>query len=153
MQRFKFISFSFIFCMALSACGMDIESESQLAIREAVSREGISSECSCAMTVSGVVSSDYVAHANELIRIDMRGKMSSDVVTIRLPISDASNIGMPIEIATVNSGGAEDGSIVRIESEWQTIYPTIYSSLDVTNSEIMTRLVSTGEGWIVTGLH
>lgn len=153
------IFFSSLFAIGsiaiFSACETeDIEGESHAEIAsDTPENTAISDVCSCALVVSEIVSSDYVAHANELVRVDMLGKFAPDIVTISLPISNVSNRGMPIEVATMNQGGAEDGSILRIAADQQKIYPTIHSTLDMKDREVMVRLTSTGDGWIVVSIR
>lgn len=145
---------TFALITTLLACGVDgLESEAPanlVATPEQATTGHLSNTCACVMTVSNVITDDYTAHVNELVQINMLGKDAPDVVRIFLPIADVSNQGQPIEIATINSGGAEDGSILRIVGNGQTIFPTTNQYLDSKDREVMFRLISNGTGWVVT---
>jgi hypothetical protein len=138
----------------LSACGIDDikpdPSAGLTAVSEQLPGDRLGTTCSCTMTVSDIITEDYTAHVNELVQINMLGKAAPDVVHIFLPVADESNKGQPIEIATINSGGAEDGSILRLVGDGQTIYPTGNQYLDSFNREVLFRLISNGSGWVVT---
>jgi hypothetical protein len=103
------------------------------------------------LIISPIVSSDYAASIGELVQIDMRGKMAPDVLTIALPEATATNVGQSVIVVTVNSGGAEDGSRVRMSAS-SNIHPpsaTYYDSV----GEVIQTLTSTGTYWVLTSGH
>lgn len=152
--RFKSTALAIALLAMLSACGIDDikpdPSANLVAVSEQAPGDRLGTTCSCTMTVSDVITDDYTAHVNELVQVNMLGKAAPDVVHIFLPVADEFNRGQPIEIATVNSGGAEDGSVLRLVGDNQTIFPTGNQYLDSFNREVFFRLISNGAGWVVT---
>ena len=69
-----------------------------------------------AWAVTPVITTDYAPAWGELVRINMAGKVAPESVTIKLPASDKTTVGQCIAVVTVNQGGAEDGSAIRITS-------------------------------------
>ena len=67
-------------------------------------------------TVAPIVTTDYAPAWGELVRVNMSGKVAPESVAIKLPASDKTTIGQCIAVVTVNQGGAEDGSAIRITS-------------------------------------
>jgi hypothetical protein len=99
-------------------------------------------------SITPVVTNDYDASIGELVQVDMSGKAAPDVVTIRLPVPTSANAGQSIAINTVNAGGAEDGSRVRLSSPVQ-IKPPCANICD-SYGEVMQSVTSAGTYWVLT---
>ncbi len=99
-------------------------------------------------SITPVVTSDYTAGIGELVQVDMAGKVAPDVVTIFLPAAAMANAGQSIVIVTVNMGGAEDGSKVRLSAS-TNIAPAGETYCDSVG-EVMQTVTSTGTNWVLT---
>jgi hypothetical protein len=99
-------------------------------------------------SVTDAKTADYTAAINELVRVDMSGKMAPDIVEITLPEATSANEGRSICVALTNVGGVEDGAILRITSTGgQEIEPVGTDSFDKFVGDVGYCFVSTGDRW------
>lgn len=113
---------------------------------EARAQGAVTSPC-CTWTISPVVTSDYFASIGELVQVDMAGKAAPDIVTINLP-DPGPHLGRSIAIVTINGGGAEDGSRLRLRATTQ-IKPPVDYICDSYN-EVFQTVTSAGSYWILS---
>lgn len=99
--------------------------------------------------INDVVTADYDASVGELVRVNMLGKAAHDVVCVSLPAPDSSNKGQSVKVVTVNCGGCEDGSVLRIETHGGKITPPgDYYSQDLGGGEQFYEFISDGTNWV-----
>lgn len=106
-------------------------------------------EC-CALKVIEPVIADYDASIGELVQVDMTGYTAPKVLSILLPMATPVNKGLPVVVVTINSGGAENGSVLRIRAPNQIILPTANQFVDTKDREVMMTLTSNGHAWVIT---
>ncbi len=100
-------------------------------------------------TPGPIVTADYTASPGELVRVDMSGKVAPDVLTIKLPPPALAPRG--ICVITVNPGGAENGSWVRIGCSSAT-FPQVGATAKHfdTTGEVFMTLEPTATEWLIT---
>jgi hypothetical protein len=95
---------------------------------------------------------DVPAIIGQMVRIDMTGKASPDIVIVTLPLSNAGNKGRSIGVITVNNGGADAGSIVRTITSGGQGIGVDYGPLLNNTGELRVIFVSNGSGWDIVSL-
>lgn len=103
--------------------------------------------------VNNVQTGNCGASVGELVQVDMRGKAYPDAVVVTLPAPNTDNKGAAVKVVTVNSGGCEDGSVLRVETPSGLITPPGASFVqDVGGGEQFYEFISNGADWVVTSL-
>jgi hypothetical protein len=98
-------------------------------------------------TMPDVVTTDTTAVIGELVRVDMAGKATPDIVVVTLPESNAGNEGRAICVATTNADGAGDGAILRVVTTGGQLISSGVGAVLNSVGEVRLTFVSNGAGW------
>lgn len=106
--------------------------------------------------VTNPITTDTPLLVGQHARVDMTGKTSGDpdggIVALTLPLSSAGNKGRSISVGTINIGGADDGSVVRILTQGGQVISSGVGAVWNQTGEVRSKLVSHGSGWDVQSI-
>jgi hypothetical protein len=103
--------------------------------------------------VTPIVTKDHVAVIGELVRVNMLGKATPEMVTVDLPAGPSTDGHQSVCIVTVNDGGIEDAARLRVRAS-APICPGGTSGQTIFyNGEVASTYTWTDGSWTITSMR